>query len=161
MRPLLHHSPEQGATSKGVISVIHISNLFSVHSAVRALDTHLGRDVLIKVSCILWVTEVRYEGRLHPMDIIPVDSFEPHMRLRLVSRSRTPAVVTANDRSQGINRSTRATSTRDTFPGNTVSEHRSLSAFLVVVVVVKQTEQIGDQTSQLSSTYCLHGTGYM
>ena len=107
-RPLPHHSPEQEATSEGVMSVIHMYNPLSVHDAVRALDTHLGRDVLIKVLCILWVSELRYEGRLHPVDIIPVDSFEPHVRLRLLSCSRIPAVVTANDRSQGINRSARA-----------------------------------------------------
>lgn len=88
MRPLAHHSPEQEATSEGVTSVT--PNLLSVINAVRTLDTHLRRDVLIKVPCILWVTELRDEGRLHPVDIVPVDSFEPRMRLRLVSRSRIP-----------------------------------------------------------------------
>ena len=127
LRPLPHHSPEQEATSEeGVTSVIYISDPLFGYSTVRALDTHLGRDVLVKVSGILRVSELWYEWRLHPMDIIPVDPFEPHVRLRSVNRSRMQA---ANDRSERIKHSTRAPSTRDTLPGNTASEHRSLSAF--------------------------------
>lgn len=50
---------------------------------------------MIKVLGILWVTELRLEGCLHPVDIIPVDPFEPDVRLRSVSRWRIPVIVTA------------------------------------------------------------------
>ena len=132
---------------------------FFVCLTPQGRQAHLGRDIFVKVPCILWVPELRFEGRLPPVNIVPVDSFEPRVRLRSLSRREYPSwsqPTAASSRSRESIADRRTRSTHDAFPGSTAQEHGDCGRFGSCGGRVKQIEE---RTSQLSSRGCPHSTG--
>jgi hypothetical protein len=143
---------------------------------VKWIPTHLGGDVLIKVARILSVSELRFEGRLYPVDVVPVDSFEPHMSLHTswtVARCpKLPVVVIAtavDDRSRHQAQQKTPQSPHDELPCNQYGiDARApvipwwvMIVIAIAIMVVEdecEDEQVKERTSQDSSASCLGST---